>query len=61
MSEQHKATIEDFIKITRPESADPEYLAWKKAKIEAATKHANEHPDARLTEEEVWKQLGLQY
>ena len=61
MSEQRKATIEDFIKVTRPESTDPEYLAWKKAKIEAAIKHADEHPDDYLTMGEVWKRLGLEY
>lgn len=46
--------------ITEPESTDPEYLAWKKAKIEAAIKFADENPSARLTQEEVWRRLGLE-
>ena len=29
----------------QPESDDPEYLAWKKAQIRAAIKHADAHPD----------------
>ncbi|NBC31593.1 MAG: hypothetical protein GVY13_02840 [Alphaproteobacteria bacterium] len=45
----------------QPESADPDYLAWKRRKIEAALKDMDENPDDLLTEEEVWKHFGLDY
>ena len=35
----------DEVKMPQPESDDPEYLAWKKARIWAAIEHADAHPD----------------
>lgn len=61
MPDNRPLTINDLTSITEPESTAPEYLAWKKAKIEAAIKHADEHPDDFLTEEEVWRKHGLAY
>lgn len=45
----------------RTESNDPGYLAWKKKKIEAALKHADDHPNGFLTEQEIWQKHGLDY
>ena len=61
MPDDRPLTIDDLTRITEPESTAPEYLAWKKAKIEAAIKHADEHPDDFLTEQEVWRHFGLDY
>lgn len=44
-----------------PESADPAYLEWKRQKIEAALKAADEHPDRVRSEKEIWKKFGLAY
>ena len=61
MPDNRTLTIDDLTRITEPESTAPEYLAWKKAKIEAALKHADEHPDAVFTEQEIWQMHGLAY
>lgn len=61
MADNRPLTIEDFTRITEPESTAPEYLAWKKAKIAATIKHMDEHPDDFLTEQEVWRHFGLDY
>ena len=45
--------------LLQPESTDPEYLAWKNAKVEAAIRHMNEHPDDFLTHEEVCRKFGV--
>ena len=45
----------------QPESTDPHYLEWKKSKIKAAIQHADENPDAYLTEQEIWQKHGLDY
>ena len=50
---------EDLTRIRDFEAKDPEYLEWKREKIEAAARHADEHPDDFLTEEEIWKKHGL--
>ena len=44
-----------------PESSDPAYLAWKKAKIKAAIKEADQAPDDVLSQQEIWKKLGLDH
>ena len=44
-----------------PEASDPAYLAWKKAKIKAAIKEADQAPDDVLSEQEIWKKLGLDH
>ena len=43
-----------------PESSDPDYLAWKKAKIERALEQAKAHPEERITQKEIWKKFGLE-
>jgi hypothetical protein len=43
----------------QPESVDPAYLAWKVAKIKAAIKAADEHPDRSVTLDEMRKRFGL--
>jgi hypothetical protein len=54
-------TIDDLTTVTEPESTAPEYLAWKRAKIEAALRHADAHPDAVFTEQEILQMHGLAY
>ena len=61
MSVEQKSLSIDELTTEQPESTDPAYLAWKKAKIEAALKHADEHPDDFLTEQETWKKFGIDY
>ncbi len=51
----------DELTTAQPESTDPKYLAWKKQKIEASLKHADEHPDDVLTEQEMWQKHSLDY
>lgn len=60
MPDHRPLTIDDLTRITEPESKAPEYLAWKKAKIEAALKHADDHPDDVFTLDEVWRHFGLE-
>ncbi len=45
----------------QPDSTDPAYQAWKKRKIQAAIKHADEYPDDGVTEEEIWQKFGLDH
>lgn len=59
MSVEQKSISSDELTTEQPESTDPAYLAWKKAKIEAALQHADEHPDDFLTEQETWKKFGI--
>lgn len=42
----------------QPESDDPEYLAWKKAQIRAAIKHADAHPDDCYDLDDVAGEIG---
>lgn len=58
--DQKSLTIEEAT-TRQPESTDPAYLAWKRQKIEAALKHAHDHPDDVLTEQEIWQKHGLDY
>lgn len=53
--------IDELTRALEPESSDPEYLAWKKAKIEAAIKEADAFPEDTLTEAEVWQKHGLDH
>ena len=43
----------------QPESSDPDYLAWKKAKVRAALREADEAPTDVVSQDEVWKKLGV--
>jgi len=51
-------TLEELTK-PQPESDDPEYLAWVKAKVENARRSA-ENRDNLIPAEQVWKRLGLE-
>jgi len=63
MPDNRPLTIDDLTRVTEPESTDPEYLAWKRprSKRPSTIKHADEHPDDFLTEQEVWRHFGLEY
>lgn len=41
----------------QPESDDPEYLAWKMARIRAAIEHADAHPDDCYDLDEVAEEI----
>lgn len=59
MADTEPVRAEDLTTVTEPESADPQYLAWKRAKLAAASKHADEHPEEDVPLEEVWRKHGL--
>lgn len=50
---------DDLTAASEQESTSRDYLAWKKAKIEAALQEADAHPNASLTLDEVWRKHGL--
>lgn len=52
-------TSKDLTGIRNIEADDAEYLDWKRAKIEAALRQADERPDNVLREHEVWEKHGL--
>ncbi len=43
------------------DSTDPAYIAWKKRKIEAAVRDADQQPAESLTERGVWQKHGLDH
>lgn len=49
----------ELTKITDFESTTPDYIQWKRARIETALRHADEHPDDFLTEKEIWNKHRL--
>jgi hypothetical protein len=51
--------LRELIKITDFESDSPDYVEWKRAKIERAIRHADEHPDDFATEKDIWNKHGL--
>jgi hypothetical protein len=54
-------TTGELIRVTDFESEDPEYVKWKREKIEAALRHADKHPDDFMTEKEIWNKHGIDY
>lgn len=52
--------IKDLTRQTEFKSTDPKYLAWKREKIEAAIRQADEHPDEIVTLNEMLKKHGLE-
>jgi len=42
------------------ESSDPDYLAWRDAKVSAALADVKAHPENRIPQSEVWKKFGLE-
>lgn len=53
-------TFEDLTTPSEETEREPEYDAWVRAKIEAALKEANEHPERRIPMRDVWKKFGLE-
>ena len=51
----------DELSPPQPDSTRPAYLAWKKAKVRAAIKVADENPNDVATHEEMRKKFGLDY
>ena len=45
----------------QPESTDPDYLAWKEAKIRNAREDARRSPDKLISHAEMRKRLGLEH
>ncbi|NKB55366.1 MAG: hypothetical protein GKS00_03425 [Alphaproteobacteria bacterium] len=52
--------IRDFLQPCDP-SQDPEYLAWKEAKLRRALAADLAAPEAAVPQHEVWKKFGLEY
>ena len=57
-TDQPRPTIADLT-TERPECTDPDYLAWKKAKIRKALEAASCHPDQLVSHAEMRKRFGL--
>lgn len=53
-------TIKDLTTPSEDRERQPEYDAWARAKIEAALKEANEHPERRIPMRQVWKKFDLE-
>lgn len=45
----------------QPESTDPDYLAWKEAKIRSVREAAQRSPDKLVSHTEMRKRLGLDH
>ncbi len=52
--------IKDLTRQSEPESTDPQYLAWKREKIEAAIRQLDAHPDNTVPLNEMLKKHGLE-
>ncbi len=55
---QEPLTIEDAT-MPGPESTDPDYLAWRDARVRSAIAEADANPDDVLTQDEMWKKFRL--
>jgi hypothetical protein len=53
-------TLSDILRPV-PESQNPEYLAWKAAKIKQALTSAKASPEKRIPQRKIWKKFGLEY
>ncbi|MBV9758819.1 MAG: hypothetical protein JO047_17375 [Alphaproteobacteria bacterium] len=60
MADTEPVKTPDLTSVSEPESTDPKYLAWKRAKLIAALKHADEHPEDTSLLDEVWRKHGLE-
>jgi len=58
--ESRSDDIQDFLQPGEP-SREPEYLAWRRAKIEKALAAAKASPEDRITQRDIWKKYGLEY
>ncbi|NBC32473.1 MAG: hypothetical protein GVY13_07330 [Alphaproteobacteria bacterium] len=59
-------TIDEVIPIEeltteQSDATDPDYREWKRRKIEAALKHAREHPTDHLTHDQVFDRLKAKF
>ncbi len=63
MSEKDAVTIEEALDTgqTSPDSNDPDYLAWKKAKIKTSVRHADTHPDDYRTHKQVFDRIKKKF
>jgi hypothetical protein len=52
--------IKDLTQQSEVDSTDPQYLAWKREKIEAAVRQADAHPDDTVPMNEILKKHGLE-
>jgi hypothetical protein len=52
--------IKDLTRQSEAESVTPQYLAWKREKIEAAIRQADAHPDDTIPLNEILKKHGLE-
>lgn len=41
------------------EPTSPAYLAWKKARVEAAVEEADAAPEDVVSQDEIWRRFGL--
>lgn len=53
----------DLDELTEPgvESTDADYLAWRDAKVKAALKEADRHPEKMIPSHKVWEKFGFEY
>ena len=63
MSDTKVQRSDDVTEFLRPQepSQDPEYLAWRDAKIKRALAAADAAPEARIPQSEIWKKFGLEH
>lgn len=60
MKDGEPITLEDATQ-PGPESTDPDYLAWKKRKIEAAVAEADARPDDSYTHDQVFDEIKQKF
>lgn len=60
MSERETITLEDATQ-PGPESTDPDYRAWKEAKIKATVRQADENPNDTYTHEQVFGEIKQKF
>ena len=60
MKDSEPITVEDATQ-PGPESRDPDYLAWKKRKIEAAVRAADARPGDTHTHEQVFGEIRQKF
>lgn len=58
--ETQRDKVQDFLRSCEP-SQDPEYLAWREAKIRNALAADLAEPDKAIAQHEIWKKFGLEY
>lgn len=58
--EAQPKNAQEFLRPSEP-SQDPEYLAWREAKIRKALADDLADPDGAIPQEKIWKKYGLEY